>query len=354
MLRAFQRLVPVACCLLLAGCALPYYTQAARGQISLLRQRVPIDEVIVDPAYSAGTREQLEQVVTLRQFAVEQLALPDNDSYSSYVDLDRDFVVWNVIAAGEFSVNPVTWCFPVAGCVAYRGYFDRARAEAFAGRLRERGYDVFVGGSAAYSTLGHFDDPVLSTMLDRGETSLAATLFHELAHQRIYVKGDTELSESLATALEQYAVELWLEQIGDAAALESWRAGLVRQRRFAELVARQRDRLAALFAAESDPRVLAQGKAAAFEQMRSEYAALKEEWGGRGDYDHWFGEDLNNAVLVALTSYQRWVPGLRARLDELGPDAFFSVVEDLIELDAAERTAQLEAWNASALAGLTE
>lgn len=354
MRRALLRLVPPAFCLLLAGCALPYYSQAARGQISLLRQRVPIAEVIEDPAYAASTREQLEQVITLRRFAVEQLALPDNDSYSSYVDLERDYVVWNVVAAAEYSVDPVTWCFPVAGCVAYRGYFRQSRAQAFAERLRQRGYDVFVGGSTAYSTLGHFDDPVLSTMLNRGATAIAATLFHELAHQRIYVKGDTEFSESLATALEQYAVEMWLTQMDDQGELERYRDGLVRQRQFAALVARQRDRLAELFAAEQDPALLAQDKEAAYVEMRSEYEILKTQWGGRGHYDGWFDDNLNNAVLVALTSYQRWVPGLRQRLDELGPAAFFADVEALLERDRVERNELLEVWNTSALAGSPE
>jgi predicted aminopeptidase len=351
---AFRCLLAAFLCLSVAGCALPYYLQAAHGQVDLMRQRVPITEVIADPDYAEATREQLSLVLELRQFAVDRLALPDNESYSSYVELEREFVVWNVVAAGEFTVDPMTWCFPVAGCVAYRGYFDRSRAQRFARRLDERGYDVFVGGATAYSTLGHFADPVLSTMLDRGEIAVAATLFHELAHQRVYVKGDTELSESFATALEQYAVELWLIESGDAAALERYLAGLMRQREFAALVARQRSRLAGLYADGQDAFALAASKQAAFEQMQREYEALRAEWGGRGDYDGWFDGKLNNAALVALTSYQRWVPGLRARLNVLGPEAFYQEIAALSERDAAGRAATLDAWNEeSVVAALT-
>jgi predicted aminopeptidase len=331
--------------LVVASCATPYYVQAIRGQVGMLRQRVPIEQVISDSSYDATTRERLELVLELRRFAVRELGLPNNQSYTSYVDLGRDYVVWNVIAAPEFSVEPRTWCFPVAGCVSYRGYFDREKAEAYAGRLAARGYDTFAGGSPAYSTLGHFDDPVLNTMLDRGDTNIAATLFHELAHQRLYVKGDTELSESFATAVEHYAVERWLERRNDDGALAAYRSSLERQEDFAGLVARQRERLAAVFASESDTATMRRAKAEAFEEMRREYASLKADWGGRQDYDAWFTGELNNASLVALTSYQRWVSGLSERLRMLGPSAFYEEVEALLELSRDERAATLERWN---------
>lgn len=328
-----------------SSCALPYYAQAVGGQIGLLRQRVPIDEVVTDPAYDAVTRERLALVKELRRFAVDELALPDNASYTSYVDLKRDYVVWNVVAAGEFSTEPETWCFPIAGCVAYRGYFDRAKAEGFQQKLGRRGFDTYSGGSGAYSTLGYFDDPVLSTMVRLGETEVAATLFHELAHQRVYVKGDTELSESFATALEHYAVEAWLESRGQQIALAAFRARLERQRDFAALVAAQRARLAELYARPLDPARMRAEKAAAYARMRRDHEALKASWGGNGDYDAWFASELNNAKLVAVTSYQRWVPALRSRLDVLGPDAFFAEFDALVELDDAARAAKLEAWN---------
>ena len=288
----------------------------------------------------AGSRH-----LELRRFAVTELGLPDNDSYTTFVDLGRDYVVWNVVAADEFSVEPETWCFPVAGCVSYRGYFDRARADSFAEKLAARGFDTFTGGSRAYSTLGHFADPVLNTMLSSGEVDVAGTLFHELAHQRLYAKDDTELSESFATAVEQYAVERWLLQENRIDALGSYRARLARQRDFAELVARQRNRLAALFESNVDAESMRLAKADAFGLMRREYVTLKSAWGGSGDYDGWFESNLNNASLVAVTSYQRWVAGLRARLDRLGPEAFYLEVEDLVEQEREARTATLESWN---------
>ena len=331
--------------MLVSACALPYYMQAIGGQVGLLRQRVPIEEVIADPAYDAATREQLEVVIGLREFAVGELGLPDNGSYTTFVDLGRDFVVWNVIAAPEFSVDPETWCFPVAGCVSYRGYFDRSRAESFASRLAARGLDTFTGGSRAYSTLGHFSDPVLNTMLSRGHVDVAATLFHELAHQRLYVKDDTELSESFATAVEQYAVEQWLAQQDLPEVLDQYRDRLARQRDFADLVARQRERLVLVFDSGEDDASLRLAKAESFELMRSEYELVKAAWGGSADYDGWFASDLNNASLVAVTSYQRWVPGLRSRLEALGPEAFYVELEALVELEPPERALTLERWN---------
>jgi predicted aminopeptidase len=338
--------------LIVSSCALPYYTQAIRGQVGLMRARVPIEDVIAQAMYDETTRSQLELVLEIRRFAVAELGLPDNGSYSSYVDLGRDYVVWNVVATPEFSIDPMTWCFPVAGCVSYRGYFDRADAEAYAERLSGRGYDTFTGGSPAYSTLGHFADPVLNTMLGRGETNIAALLFHELAHQRLYIKGDTDLSESFAAAVEQYAVERWLESRNQHETLEQYRASLERHRDFSNLVGMQRERLARLFAGGADDFAMRRAKAEAYAQMRSEYSALKSEWGGRNDYDLWFDGEINNASLVALTSYQRWVPALRSRLDSLGPRAFYAEVETLLELDENDRAARLASWDQASVAAL--
>lgn len=339
----------------IAGCALPYYMQAIHGQVGLLRQRVPIEEVIASPSYDQETRDRLELVTRLRAFAVSDLGLPDNESYTSYVDLGRDYVVWNVIAAEEFSIEPKTWCFPIAGCVAYRGYFDRDKAEAFAMRLVDQGYETYTGGSAAYSTLGHFADPVLNTMLRSSDTAIAATLFHELAHQQAYVKDDTELSESFATAVEQYGVELWLGARAQTDALSAYRSSLDRQRQFAGLVASQRERLSALYASGVGSDEMRRAKEESFARMRRDYEALKQSWGGSEDYDYWFSAELNNARLVAVTSYQRWVSGLRSRLDVLGPGAFFDEFAALASQDAEARTETLELWNqASAVSAVAD
>jgi predicted aminopeptidase len=353
-MRSGSLLFPTWLALLSSGCALPYYSQAVRGQVGLLRDRVPISEVIADADVPAETRDRLQLAAEIRNFAVGRVGLPGNESYTSFVALDRDFVVWNVIAAPEFSVEPLTWCFPVAGCVAYRGYFDRARAEEFAAKLDARGFDTFIGGAVAYSTLGYFADPILDTMLARSETEIAAILFHELAHQRLYVKSDTELSESFATAVEQYAVEAWLESRNASAGLAAYRDYLVRQAAFAELVALQRDRMIDVFAADSGNADLRIAKAEAYAAMRRDYEALRESWGGATDFDGWFADEFNNARLVALTSYRRWVPGLRRRLEVLGPGAFYLEMADLVELEPEQRALRLEAWNSdSTVAGTT-
>jgi predicted aminopeptidase len=337
------------------SCALPYYMQAIGGQVSLLRQRVPIENIIANPAYDETTRERLTLVSELRAFAVDELGLPQNDSYTSYVDLGRDYVVWNVVAAPEFSVDPMTWCFPVAGCVSYRGYFERRKAESFADRLSLGGFDTFTGGSPAYSTLGHFADPVLNTMLVQSEANIAAMLFHELAHQQVYVRNDTELSESFATAVEQYGVEQWLRSRGMTDEFAQYRQRLERQQDFADLVARQRERLREIFAARNDAASTRLDKAASFELMRAEYEELKSDWGGSGDYDYWFASEPNNASLVAVTSYRRWVPGLKFELERLGPEAFYRAIETLAGQDADERSPILESWNrASGVTALTD
>lgn len=338
-----------------SACVFPYYMQAISGQVGLLRQRVPITEVISEAGVDAATRAELELVLEVREFAVSHLDLPENESYTSYVDLGRDYVVFNVVAAPEFSVQPLTWCFPVAGCVSYRGYFDRADAEAYAIKLSDKGYDVFTGGSPAYSTLGHFADPVLNTMLGRGEASIVAMLFHELAHQRLYIKGDTELSESFATAVEQYAVVEWLTARKQPEAITSYYARLQREHDFAGLVARQRERLEQIFASGAEADEMRREKEAAFASMRSEYQALRSEWGEVGAYDAWFAADLNNAQLAAVASYQRWVPGLLSRIRNIGPTGFYAEVSELAEMPDPERTAMLERWNEdSAMAAMAD
>ncbi len=344
-MRLVWRLFPALLALALSGCALPYYTQAVRGQVGLLRDRVPIEEVIADAEVPAETRDRLRLASELRGFAIGRIGLPDNESYTSFVALDRDFVVWNVVAAPEFSVEPLTWCFPVAGCVAYRGYFDRAKAEEFAAKLDSQGFDTFTGGAVAYSTLGYFADPILDTMLGRSETEIAAILFHELAHQRIYVKGDTELNESFATAVEQFAVEAWLESRDESAELAAYRDRLARQAAFTELVAQHRSRMAEIFAAVTGEDELRIAKTEAYAAMRRDYEALRQSWGDATEFDGWFAGGFDNARLVALTSYGRWVPGLRRRLEILGPGAFYLEIGDLVELEPAERDLRLEAWN---------
>jgi len=186
----------------LPGCGTLYLAQAANGQMHVLKARRPIDKVVADPATAPPLRTRLMDVSAARDFAVTELHLPDNRSYRTYADVKRPFVVWNVVATPEFSVEPKHWCFPIAGCVAYRGYFKEKSARRFAAKLASGGFDVTVGGVPAYSTLGKFADPVLSTMMRYGDSELVAIIFHELAHQLLYVKNDTEFNEAFAAVIK--------------------------------------------------------------------------------------------------------------------------------------------------------
>jgi predicted aminopeptidase len=324
----------------LAGCA--FYWQAIGGQIDLLRKRTPIEQLLADPGLDPKLKSELGAVAEIRKFAVTDLLLPDNKSYTTYVALDRPYVVWNVVAAEEFSVEPKRWCFPFAGCVSYRGFFDRADAERFEKKLAMDGYDTSSGGSDAYSTLGYFADPVLSTMVGAGEQYVASLLFHELAHQKLYVKNDSEFSEAFATAIEEYGTERWLSSHADETGLAAYRRRLRHRGDFAALVSAQQDRLRAVFATNEPVEQKRADKARAFDAMRADYAVVKRSWDGIGDYDAWFAQPLNNATLAAVATYRRWVPALRARIDALGLDAFYAEMAELAKLEVAERAARLE------------
>jgi predicted aminopeptidase len=250
-----------------------------------------------------------------------ELGLPDNGSYRTFADLGRRYATWNVFAAPEFSVEPRRWCFPVAGCVSYRGYFDERLAAKEAGRLRERGYDVYTGPSIAYSTLGHLRDPVLNTMLGYGDTELAAFIFHELAHQAVYAQGDSDFNEALATVVETEGVRRWLARERRPGALESFRVLRERQRASAQLMAEARRRLAALYAQELPPAAMRERKAAEFARLAGALAQGGDPVAG----------EFNNARLVAVATYERCVPALRAELDRLGNDlpAFYEAMRAL-------------------------
>jgi predicted aminopeptidase len=327
-----------------AGCVTPYYWQAIGGQLELLRRRAPIAEVLADPAVDPKLKTTLSRVAEIRRFAVDELGLPDNDSYTSYVSLDRSYVVWNVVATEEFSVDPRRWCFPFAGCVAYRGYFDQAAAERYASKLAAEGLDTVSGGSTAYSTLGYFADPVVSTMVGGGEHYVAALLFHELAHQKLYVKDDSEFSESFAMVVEEIGMERWLADNATPADLERYRARRSRRAQFADLIAAQQQRLRAIYGSGAPTETLRAEKRAAFDTLRAEYEALKASWGGNTDYDAWFEQPLNNAALASVATYSRWTPALRARLEEVGFAEFYADAAALAKLEGEKRAERLQSW----------
>lgn len=323
----------------ISGC---YYLQAAAGHLDLMRRAQPIEALLEDPATDSALAEQLERALRIRRFAIEALALPDNRSYTRYADLERDSVVWNVVAVPEFSLNPRIWCFPVAGCLSYRGYFSESRAQALASRLTAQGFDTQVGRVAAYSTLGRFADPVLNTMVDRGETYLAGLVFHELAHQKLYVADDTEFNEAYATAIEEYGTRRWLEAQGNDAALADYALLLERRAALDALIDAQRERLAQIYASGLDESAMRDAKSAAFQQMRVDYARLRVQWTKGPHFDGFFARPLNNAHLLAVTTYRALVPAFHRLIAESESiEAFHRRAEALGELPHTQRHAAL-------------
>lgn len=329
--------------LLLSGCAtLGYYGQAIGGHLSIQHRTRPIEDVIVDPATTAELKTKLARIAAIRDFASNALALPDNASYRHYADLERPFAVWNVFAAPELSLKSKEWCFPFAGCVAYRGYFASADAENEASQLRAERYDVYVGGVVAYSTLGWFADPLLSTMLRRQEPELAGLIFHELAHQRLYVQDDTAFNESFAMTVEREGVRRWLAAQG---ASEQYAGYLERQRRrdeFVELVLRYRARLASLYESPQPDEDKRAGKQSLFDELRRDYAQLKQGWNGYNGFDNWF-EELNNAKFISIGLYHEYLTAFEALLGRLGGDlpAFYQTVESLARKPQVARRQKL-------------
>ena len=328
-------------CAQLVGC---YVMHAARGQWDVMARREPIATVVADPATPAPLKSRLESVVAIREFSVTELGLPDNDSYRSYADVQRQFVVWNVFATEEFSVEPRRWCFPISGCVAYRGYFSERKAQDFAAKLAGRGYDVHVGGVPAYSTLGHFADPVLNTMMNWSDVQLAAIIFHELAHQVLYVQGDSSFNEGFASVVEDEGVRRWLERTGRTADLETFRRQRDEYVQVAKLFEATRSRLRALYARELPPEEMRAAKRVEFAELRRAYEAWKLAGGSaRSSFDAWFRDGLNNAHLASVATYQDCVPGLRRLLTESGDDlpAFYARARELADGKGESRRAGL-------------
>jgi len=322
----------------LHGC---YLLQAAQGQMQIASKREPIETVLRRDSTPEQTRKRLEYASAARDFASHELHLPDNASYRSYADLGRDSVVWNVFATREFSVEPKRWCFPIVGCVVYRGYFKEASARRYALHLRMRGYDAMVGGVPAYSTLGHFNDPILNTMMGWSDAQLAATLFHELAHQLIYVPGDSQFNETFATAVEEVGLERWLVSIGQPQQLVAWRKYQDRQEQFIQLLLRTRDRLRTLYASNLPEEQMRARKQTIFGELKFEYTTLRASWNGYAGYDRWFDRALNNAHLVSAATYHGCLPGFMRILDSVGGDLprFYDEVRRISKLAQEERTA---------------
>jgi predicted aminopeptidase len=295
--------------MVLSACStISYYAQSVGGQLRLLSLREPLEQLLTDAALDPELRQRLEQARSIRNFASSELELPDNGSYRSYVQLNNPYVVWSVFAAPRFSLQPRQWCFPIAGCVPYRGYFAQAAAEAFAAGLRKQGLDVYVGGVPAYSTLGWFNDPLLSSMLAQGQTGTASIIFHELAHQQVYVQGDTAFNEAFAVAVEKAGVRRWLVLTDSGAQLAAYDAAWKRRQQFYNLVEKTRSRLSSIYRSGMASKRMSEAKRRTFARMRKEYTGLKRRWGGFEGYDYWFEEPINNAKLAAVAVYREFVP----------------------------------------------
>ena len=295
----------------LAGC---YYVQAAKGQWELTRKREPIAEVLEDEDTAPELAARLRLVQEARQFSIDELGLPDNKSYRSYADIERDYVVWNVFAAPEFSMQAKTWCFPIAGCVSYRGYFSKEDAQREADRMADEGYDVAVSGVAAYSTLGKLNDPVVSSMMNWDDTQLVGVLFHELAHQVLYVKGDSGFNESFATAVEEFGVRRWLEARGKIGDFEKYLGQRKLRQDLMGLVAAARDELQAVYEAPLTDDKKRETKSRRLAKLAEDVAARLKESGR--DPGNWLSAELNNARLVSMTLYEGRLPEFRALFDK--------------------------------------
>jgi len=331
---------------LLASCStLNYYGQAAQGQLELLSDARPIDDWIADPGTSTKLRHRLETARQIRRFAVSEMALPDNNSYKNYAALKRPYVLWNVVATPELSLKPLQWCFPVAGCVNYRGYYSKNAATAYARQLQAEGNDVEVGGVAAYSTLGWFSDPLISTFINYPDAELARMIFHELAHQVVYVAGDSRFNESFASAVEEVGVERWLDRFGNQAMRDGYARYKSRKHDFLALLLKYRKALEQNYAivdrSDTEKRVV---KARLFQDLKDEYQVLKGNWGGYAGYDRFFEQPLSNAHLASIATYEDFVPAFRAMLRrDRDFDHFYMSVKRLADLDRSERHRVLKA-----------
>ena len=328
-----------------AGCSsVGYYAQSISGHLQLLDAARPVSDVLADPATPQALKDRLALAQRIRDYAVTALHLPDNDSYRRYADLQRPAAVWNVAAAPELDLTLRTWCFPVVGCVAYRGYYDHEQAERYAEQLRAQGLDAGVYPVPAYSTLGklpgrYFADPLLNTFVPWSEGELARLIFHELAHQVAFAPGDTVFNESFAATVEQLGTARWLAEHGSPAAREAWAVQAARRADFRALTHVYRERLAALYRgdlSDADKRLV---KATLLTQLRAEHAALKAgPWNGYSGYDGWF-DRVNNASFGMLAAYTEWAPQFEQLLAAQDGDwlRFYAEVQRLADLPLAAR-----------------
>jgi predicted aminopeptidase len=312
-LKFTLRLSVVLAATLLGGC---YLMQAARGQLAVMTKRQPIDKVIARPSTSDTLKAQLIRAREIRDFASDELGLPDNAAYRSYADIGRPYVVWNVVATPEFSIQPRQWCFPVAGCVAYRGYFSEKAANEFAATLKGKGDDVLIGGVPAYSTLGHIADPLLNTVTGYAQLDLAALVFHELAHQVAYLPGDSSFNEAFATAVEEAGVARYAAQLADATLLQRWQQRRRLRIEITALITAARADLDRIYMRRFAPGAMREAKATRLKELATAIRALEQREGRTSGFGSWIDAGLNNAHLASVATYYDQVPYFEKLLRE--------------------------------------
>ncbi|GLQ32403.1 aminopeptidase [Litoribrevibacter albus] len=325
----------------LQGCEqISYYSQAVQGHIKIMTSQKPIEELLEAPETSPKLKERLQDVLSALDFAEHQLSITQaQTNYRSYVELNRKYPVWSVTAAPDDSLTPKQWCYPFVGCASYRGYYSEEAAQAYAQTIFNEGHmDVHVGGADAYSTLGWFDDPVLSTFFRRDKIGLHALIFHELAHQVLYLKGDSTFNESFASAVEETGVELWLQEQPEL--LDTFHQRKVRSADFIGLLKETQQELNTAYQELSTREEKLEQKAKIIEQLQEKYQQLKTtKWDGYTGYDHWFSKPVNNARLALVSTYNHYVPAFKRWIQvcDYNYPAFYEAASVLAEQDKQER-----------------
>jgi predicted aminopeptidase len=330
----------------LGGCeSIGYYAQAAHGQWQLLSSRQPVGDLLASPQTDPALKQRLELINEVRDFAREKIDLPVGENFATYVDVGRPYVIWNVFAAPELSIKPMTWCYPIAGCVSYRGYFAESAANDKARQLSEQGYDVYVGGVRAFSTLGWFDDSILSTYAMQSEASLAGLIFHELAHQVVYVEDDTAFNESFAQSVEQLALQQYFgSRAADptrARAFATYMANQSREQAFTTMLLKARTSLHDVYSSGKDDAERRAGKQRVLAQLAVDYEQLKLQWNGDARYDQWM-KTVNNAKLATIADYHQWTGAFRnLRRQNSTWQQFYEAAKALAALTKDERQQRL-------------
>lgn len=324
-----------------------YYMDLMAGHSELLEQRKPVADILEEKETKPKLRKLLETSQKIRDFASNELYLPENDSYRLYADLKRPYAVWNVVAAKEFSIKPKKWCFLIVGCLSYRGYYSKEEATAFANELKAQGYDVYVGGASAYSTLGWFDDPLLNTMMYKSEARRAGVIFHELAHQVVYIDNDSAFNEAFATTVEQEGIRKWLARKGKNDKYQEYLRDKHRDSQWNQLLEDTRKQLKGIYKLKISSNEKKLAKQHAFSELQKKYQQLKKTWNGYNVYDKWMNQDLNNAHLLLVATYHDLVPTFKAILKNENYDMkkFYVAVEKYGQLDKEKRNEQLKQIN---------